>query len=100
MNDSRQNFFYTGYTHFKDKGWLKEWGERGIGINLNDMRYANKPEYTFTINGITYSISKERARFWGYKFILPHGAMPNIIPIARMTIKMQQTKQLQSSLFS
>lgn len=83
-NDLRNTFFYGGPSIFKD--W-PEGVKLGIGFNLEDARYREKNTYTATIDGITYSIPRDKAVFWGRKFDLGRGKMPNIIPINQFEVR-------------
>lgn len=77
----RDKFFYAAPKLFP------KWPYRSrlaIGVSLKDFWARRKSFYNFIIKkdkNHMYRISSSKAKFFGTKYKLPYGSLPNIIPL-------------------
>lgn len=76
----RDKFFFVNPTLFNDREWPYK-SRYAIGVRLADFRARNQPTFRFQINETMYSIDRTRAFKLGLKYMIPHGTLPNLLPL-------------------
>jgi hypothetical protein len=77
---ARDKFFYVSPVLFSDRKWPFK-TRYAIGVRLADFRARNEKLFRFIIKNNMYEIPREDAFRYGLRYILPHGALPNLIPL-------------------
>lgn len=77
---SREKFFYVSPVLFNDRQWPFK-TRYAIGVRLADFRARNEKVFRFLIKGKMYSIPRDMAFHFGLKYMIPHGVLPNLLPL-------------------
>ena len=80
----RDKLFWVNPALFSDKDWPFK-SRYAIGVRLADFRARNKKEFHFLIKDKMYSINRTDAFRYGLKYMIPHGTLPNLIPLDLFT---------------
>lgn len=62
---------------------------RAVGTNLDKAWFRNEPVYRFQYGNWVFEIAREKAQYYGRRYLCPNGICPNLIPIEVMDKKDQ-----------
>lgn len=91
---ARDKFFWVSPVLFNDREWPFK-TRYAIGVRLADFRARNKKTFRFLIKNKMYSISRDMAFKYGLKYMIPNGALPNLIPLDLFNTETKINKTLQ-----
>lgn len=77
---AREKFFWVNPSLYNDRQWPFK-TRYAIGVRLADFRARNKKIFRFLIKDKMYSIKRDMAFKYGLKYMIPHGTLPNLIPL-------------------
>ncbi len=77
---SREKFFWVNPSLYNAREWPFK-TRYAIGVRLADFRARNEKVFRFLIKGKMYSIPRDMAFHFGLKYMIPHGVLPNILPL-------------------
>ena len=77
--------FWVNPSLYTDREWPFK-SRYAIGVRLADFRARNKKVFRFLIKGKMYSIPRDMAFKYGLKYMIPHGVLPNLLPLDLFTV--------------